>query len=136
MVSGARVRSLGSAGRRGGFTLIELIVVMTVLALLLSLAAPRYFGSVDRSKEAVLRQNLNVMRDAIDKFHTDTGAYPTAIEQLVAKRYLRAVPVDPFTDSSESWKTIPPPDGPAGGVYDVRSGATGTAPGGTAFSDL
>jgi general secretion pathway protein G len=84
MVNVAPARADGRHGGARGFTLIELIVVMAVLALLLSLAAPRYFGSVDRSREAVLRQNLNVMRDAIDKFHSDTGSYPTSIEQLVA----------------------------------------------------
>src|SRR6185312_426091 len=88
---------------RSGFTLVELLVVMAIIAVLLTIATPRYFNSVERSKEAVLRQDLNVMRDAIDKFHGDTGSYPRDLAELVEKRYLRAIPVDPLTESSETW---------------------------------
>lgn len=120
-----------------GFTLIELLVVMSVIALLLSLAIPRYFRSVDRSKEAVLRENLNTMRDAIDKFHADRGRYPDSLPDLVAKRYLRAVPVDPVAETTTAWIVVPPPQGVGdGGVYDVRSGAEGTALDGKAYSEL
>jgi general secretion pathway protein G len=89
----------GAPSFNRGFTLLELIVVMTIVALLASIAAPRYFDSIDRARDRVLMQNLNVLRDAIDKFHTDTGAYPTSLSDLAAKRYVRKVPEDPVTGS-------------------------------------
>jgi general secretion pathway protein G len=117
-----------------GFTLVELLVVMAIIAILLSIATPRYFNSLDRSKEVVLRQDLNVMRDAIDKFHGDTGNYPGDLAELVEKRYLRAVPIDPLTESAETWIPTPPPEGEgADGVYDVHSGAAGQAKDGTFY---
>ncbi|MEI7970040.1 MAG: prepilin-type N-terminal cleavage/methylation domain-containing protein [Betaproteobacteria bacterium] len=119
---------------RRGFTLIELLVVMAVLALLLTLAVPRYLGHVDRSRETVLRQNLDGLREAIDKYHADRGRYPEALDELVKQRYLRAVPVDPLTDRSDSWTLLPPPPGSdGGGVYDIRSGADGTAADGSRY---
>jgi general secretion pathway protein G len=122
-------------GRRAGFTLIELLVVMAVIALLLSLAAPRYFQHVDRSREAVLRENLATLRDAIDQYHTDTNRWPENLEALVEKRYLRAMPKDPVSDSETSWILVAPPDG-GEGVYDVRSGAEGTAANGQPYEAL
>ena len=116
-----------------GFTLVELLVVMAIIAILLTIAAPRYFNSVERSKEAVLRQDLNVMRDAIDKFHGDTGSYPRDLAELVEKRYLRAIPVDPLTESSETWVILPPSDS-AEGLYDVRSGAEEESKDGTSYA--
>lgn len=120
--------------RRGGFTLIELLVVMAVIGLLLSLAAPRYFGSVDLAREAALRQDLSVMRDAIDKHFADTGRYPSSLEELASRRYLRRVPVDPITESADSWVVVPPADTALGAVYDVSSGAPGTARDGSAYA--
>ncbi|MCW5623147.1 MAG: prepilin-type N-terminal cleavage/methylation domain-containing protein [Burkholderiales bacterium] len=126
-------------GNGGGFTLIELLVVMAVIALLLSIAAPRYFHHVHRSKEAVLKENLLVMRDALDKFHGDRGKYPETLSDLVTLRYLRAVPVDPITDSPETWIIVPPPVGMSaavggiGAVYDIRSGSTETGSDGTRY---
>jgi general secretion pathway protein G len=118
----------------GGFTLIELLVVFAILATLLTLAVPRYFASVDRSKEAVLRQNLVTLRNALDQFHSDTGKYPESLEDLVNKRYLRSVPLDPITERTDSWLPQPPPaDSGASGIYDVRSGAPGTASDGTEY---
>ncbi len=109
-----------------GFTLIELMVVMAVIASLLTLALPRYFNSVERSREAVLKQDLHIMRDAIDKYLADRGRYPLTLEELAEKRYLRRVPPDPITDSTSTWVTVSPPEGEArDGVYDVRSGAPG-----------
>ena len=120
--------------RERGFTLMELMVVMAIIASLLTLAMPRYFHSVERSKEAVLRQNLAIMRDAIDKFLADRGRYPATLEELAEKRYLRKVPPDPITDSSATWVIVAPPDADAGaGVYDVRSGAPGNSLDGEAF---
>lgn len=106
--------------RAPGFTLIELLVVMAIIATLLTIVAPRYFTSVDRAKETVLKQNLSVMRDAIDKYYADTGKYPDDLHQLVEERYIRAIPVDPITDQAV-WVEIPPPDDEMEGVYDVRT---------------
>ena len=121
-----------------GFTLIELMVVMAIIATLLSLALPRYFGSIDKSKEVTLMQSLSVMRDAIDKFYSDNGRYPDQVADLVEKRYLRAVPVDPVTESTETWIVIAPPAKAAlkGNVYDIKSGAQGRTRDGVEFSAL
>lgn len=115
-----------------GFTLIELLVVMAIIATLLSIVAPRYFKSLDRSKETVLRQDLNIMRNAIDKFYGDTGKYPLSLDELVERRYLRAVPVDPLTESAETWVVISPPNDTEG-VYDVHSGSPEKAQDGTPY---
>jgi general secretion pathway protein G len=117
-----------------GFTLIELLVVMAIIATLLSIAAPRYFDHLDRARENTLRQSLAVMRDAIDKYRADTGRYPEDLQELVAKRYLRALPKDPLTDSADSWQLLPPP-GEEGGMADVRSGARGSGRDGTPYAD-
>lgn len=120
--------------RADGFTLIELLVVMAIIATLVAIAAPRYFNSVEKSKEAVLRSDLATMRDAIDKYYGDTGKYPDALDDLVTKKYLRNIPVDPITDSGTTWVTVPPEDADKGGVYDVKSGATGNGRDGTPYS--
>lgn len=121
--------------RRAGFTLIELMVVMVIIALLLTIAVPRYFAHLDRAREVALRESLSVMRDAIDKFQGDTGKYPATLDELVNRRYLRRVPVDPLTDSSASWLVVPPPDPATGGVYDIHSGAQGNGQDGTPYSE-
>lgn len=108
---------------RRGFTLIELMVVMAIIATLLTISAPRYFDHLARSREAALRETLAVTRDAIDKFYADTGSYPKDLEELVTRRYLRRVPVDPVNESAESWILDAPPQGGAG-VYDLHSGAS------------
>jgi general secretion pathway protein G len=107
-----------------GFTLVELLVVMAVVGVLLSLAAPRYIDHVQRSRESVLRHNLAGLREAIDQFRGDQGRYPNDLKELISQRYLREVPVDPLTDRSDTW-TIVPPQGQSAGVFDVRSGAPG-----------
>lgn len=117
-----------------GFTLIELLVVMSIMALLLAIAAPRYFGSVDRAKEATLKVNLRLMREAIDKYRADTGRLPDQLGRLVEARYLRSVPVDPITDRNDSWIAQPHPDGQTPGVYDVRSAAVGLGADGTPYA--
>jgi general secretion pathway protein G len=106
--------------RKLGFTLIELIVVMAVIALLLTLAVPRYFNAIDNSKAAVQRQNIAVLRDSIDKFFGDNGRYPENLAELVSKRYLREVPQDPLTEDS-NWVIVPPQDITLGAVYDIKS---------------
>ena len=108
-----------------GFTLVELMVVLTIIALLLSVAVPDYIGRSKHAEEAVLRENLVVMRDALDKHYADAGAYPRTLEELVAKRYLRGIPSDPITQSSTTWVPVPPPDPKKSGVYDIKSGARG-----------
>lgn len=118
-----------------GFTLVELIVVLTIVSLLLTIGAPRYFQSVQRSRESALKQNLATMRDAIDKFYSDQGKYPDALGELISRRYLRGLPQDPVTQSVETWVTLLPPAdaGATGQVYDVRSGAEGKAADGTPY---
>jgi general secretion pathway protein G len=111
--------------RLRGFTLIELMVVLTIIALLLAVVAPDYVGRSKRAEEAALLENLSVMRDALDKHYADAGAYPRTLEELVAKRYLRGIPSDPITQSSSTWVAVPPPNPKKGGIYDVKSGAKG-----------
>jgi general secretion pathway protein G len=104
-----------------GFTLIELVIVMATIALLLTLAVPRYFSTIENGKASVQRQNMATIRDAIDKFHGDQGRFPDNLDELVREKYLRAVPVDPFTTAPD-WVIVAPEDPTLGGVYDVRSG--------------
>lgn len=118
-----------------GFTLIELVIVMAVIALLLSLAMPRYFNSVEKSREAVLRENLSLTRGALDKYYGDNGKYPDTLDQLVSRKYLRSLPLDPITDSSATWVIVAPDVPENGGVFDLRSGAPGTARDGTEYKD-
>jgi len=118
-----------------GFTLIELLVVMVIIATLLSLAAPRYIGNVDKAKEAVLRENLATLRDALDKHFADTGKYPAALDELVSRKYLRKIPVDPVTDSNQTWLVIAPEDAQLGSVFDVRSGSPARARDGTHYRE-
>lgn len=118
-----------------GFTLIELVIVMAVIALLLTIAAPRYFHSIDRSKEAVLRSNLATTRDALDKYFSDNGRYPGDLATLVTAKYLRALPLDPFTESTSTWTVVAPDTPEKGGVLDIRSGAPGAGADGTPYSD-
>jgi general secretion pathway protein G len=120
---------------RTGFTLIELLVVMAIIATLLTLAVPRYFGSLDRSKEAVLKEDLYQLRDAIGKYYGDKGKYPESLDALATEKYLRKVPIDPMTESSTTWVTVPPEDPQKGSVFDVKSGAQGQARDGSAYSD-
>jgi general secretion pathway protein G len=108
-----------------GFTLIEMLVVLAIVALLLTLAVPRYFHSVDGARETVLVQNLATARETIDKFYEDTGRYPDSLEELVEKKYLRSLPVDPITNSSTDWVIVPPDDASKGRVFDLHSASPG-----------
>jgi general secretion pathway protein G len=120
--------------RRGrGFTLIELLVVMTIIGLLLTIAVPRYFRTVERSKETVLRRDLSVVRESIDRYYGDLGQYPDALAALVDKHYIRSVPVDPFTKSAESWLMVVSEDPDHPGVRDIHSGSPDSGSNGTPF---
>lgn len=112
-----------------GFTLIELVVVMAIIGLLLTIAVPRYMHSIELGKEQVRRQNVAVMRNAIDQYYGDNGQYPETLDELVAKHYLRAVPVDPV-NGDDKWAVIASPDETKPGVYDVTpaSSAQGAPP--------
>jgi general secretion pathway protein G len=121
---------------RKGFTLIELLVVMSIIAMLLSLTLPRYFHSVDKSKEAALKSDLNGMRDVIDKYFSDYGKYPDSLEELVVKKYIRNIPPDPITGSSLTWLVIAPEGAAQGKVYNIRSTAEGNTKDGTPYSQL
>jgi general secretion pathway protein G len=118
---------------RRGFTLIELLVVLAIIASLLTIALPRYVKSVQRAEESALRQNLWLMRDALDKHHADHGRYPDALQDLVRLRYLRRIPLDPLARADDRWVPVPPPAGVEGRVADVRSGAEGNGLDGTAY---
>lgn len=119
--------------RRNAFTLIELLVTLAIIAVLLSLAVPQYFSRVDIAKEAVLRENLHLMRDALDKYYGDNNRYPDTLAELVTRKYLRRIPPDPLTDSDKSWVVVAPVAPRKGGVADVRSGADGKGRDGTPY---
>ena len=118
-----------------GFTLVELLVVLAIIATLLSLAAPRYTGSVDKAKEAVLKENIGTLRSAIERHFGDTGKYPASLDDLVTKHYLRRIPLDPITDSATAWVVLPPTNAQKGAVFDVKSGAPGNSRDGTPYRD-
>lgn len=118
-----------------GFTLIELLVAMSIIALLLSIVTPRYFHNVSKAEEAVLKQDLSLMREALDKYHADTGRYPDTLDNLVSKKYFRKIPVDPITQSSTTWILIPPANAEQGAIFDIKSGALGNGKDGTAYAD-
>lgn len=118
-----------------GFTLIELLVVLGIIALLLTLAVPRYFPSFDSARDTILADNLRATRATIDQYYGDTGAYPDTLEQLVEKKYLRALPVDPITESATTWITVAPEEGYKGGVADIKSGAPGNDRHGKPYAD-
>jgi type II secretion system protein G len=118
-----------------GFTLIELMVVLAIIALLLSIVAPHYAGRLTRAEETVLRENLALLRDALDQHYADAGRYPERLEDLVSRRYLRALPLDPITQRADTWVAVPPEDPEKGGVFDVHSGALGLGPAGKPYAE-
>ena len=130
-----KYRRGGRKRPKEGFTLIELLVVLAILALLLTIAVPRYFHSLEAAREGVLRENLHVTREALDKFKADVGRYPDTLEELVSRRYLRALPIDPITESSATWELVAPEDGSKGSIADLHSGATGQARDGRLFRE-
>lgn len=121
--------------RAAGFTLIEMLVVLAIVALLLTIAVPRYFGSLERSREIALKTNLKILRVTIDKFNADRGKYPDSLVELVEQKYLLAIPVDPITDSKTSWLPVDSSEPDVKGVVDVKSGASGSSADGVAYAD-
>jgi len=123
-----------------GFTLIELLVVVAVIVVLATIAMAQHKNGVIHAKEAVLREDLFRLRDSTDQYYADKGKYPATLDALVTEGYLRKIPPDPFTNSAETWQTIPaeadsnnPTAEP--GIYDVKSGSDGTALDGTKYAD-
>ena len=132
-----RVTVTGDAMKRylrNGFTLVELLLVLLLVALLASLAMPVATKSVDQAKESALKEDLQVLRKAIDDYYANTGHYPENLAQLADKRYIRRLPVDPLTDHVNSWIEVSS-DGPGGGVVDVHSGAEGNGSDGRSYRD-
>jgi len=119
-----------------GFTLIEILVVLAIIATMLSLVTPRYFETISRSKETTLRHDLIVMREAIDKFYSDRNVYPESLDDLVQNKYLRTTPEDPITESTLTWVFMSPPDiEDKGNIYDIHSGSSNVASDGTLYAD-
>jgi general secretion pathway protein G len=113
------------------FTLIELLIVMAIIGTLLTIAVPRYFRALEHAREAVLKEDLSTLREAIDKYYADLNEYPDTLTALVDKHYVRSVPVDPFTKVSDSWTLIPSEDPDHTGIRDLHSGAAEQATDGT-----
>jgi general secretion pathway protein G len=135
--------STGSPTRRGqrGWTLIELVIVMAIIAVLASLATVGARNAVYLSKEATLREDLFRMRDAIDQYYADKGKYPADLQALVTDQYMREVPIDPISRSRDTWQTIPAEPDPSNpsaepGIFNVKSGAEGNSLQGQAYSEF
>jgi len=129
-----------SSARERGFTLIELLVVIALISILAAMAVVQYRNSIQRTQEATLKTDLFRMRDAIDQYYADKGKYPSSLDSLVSDGYMRKVPEDPFTKTSDSWQTVPAEPDPGNpsaeaGIYDVKSGAQGQALDGSNFAD-
>jgi general secretion pathway protein G len=118
-----------------GFTLVELLVVLSILALLLTLAVPRYFNSIEKAKDATLKQDLNTLRESIDKYYADNGKYPNSLDDLVEHKYIRKLPVDPITEKTSTWKFTLPEPPLEGDIYDIHSGSKALAKDGTRYED-
>jgi len=126
--------------RDGGFTMIELLVVVSLIVILASMGMTQYRSSVVHAREATLREDLFRMRDAIDQYYADKAQWPSTLDTLVSDGYMRKVPDDPFTRSNSSWQTIPAepdPNNPTAepGIYDVKSGSDATALDGTKYAE-
>jgi general secretion pathway protein G len=135
-----RFASMRRRRAAGGFTLIELMVVLALISVLAGMGVVQYRNSVQRAKEAVLNEDLFRMRDAIDQYYADKGKYPAGLDALVTDGYLRRVPKDPVTNSADTWQTIPADPDAANptaefGIVNVKSGSEGTSIDGTRYAD-
>ena len=119
-----------------GFTLIELLVVLAIVALLSSIALPRYFASVDKARETALRENLRTLRVSLDRFRADKGRWPKTLDEMVEQKYMPRVPVDAITELASSWVLVPSEQAEEEGVADVKSGAQGATRDGQAYQSL
>lgn len=133
-------RHARSDRRDSGWTLIELLIVLSIIMILTSMALTQYRNSVLQAREAALKSDLFLMRDAIDQYYADKGKYPDSLQTLVTEAYLRAIPVDPFTRSTDSWQTtqadpVPGSTSADAGIYDVKSGSDQTALDGSRYAD-
>jgi general secretion pathway protein G len=138
--SGAERRLFERMRGTCGFTLVELLVVLSLISILAAMGLVQYRNSVRHSQESVLKTDLFRMRDAIDQYYADKGKYPASLDALVSEGYMRRIPEDPITKSADTWQTIPAEPDPGNpsmepGIYDVKSGAQGTALDGTNYSD-
>jgi len=129
-----------SASREAGFTLIELLIVISIIMILSAMSIAQYRNSVQLAKEAALRSDLFFMRDAIDQYYADKGKYPESLQALVSENYIRAIPKDPITNSTDTWQTVAAEPQPGStttdpGIYNVTSGADGTASDGSRYAD-
>jgi len=132
--------ALKARRRDGGFTLVELLIVISLISILAAMGIVQYKNSVTSAKEAVLRTDLFRMRDGIDQYYADKGKYPSSLDALVSEGYMRKLPVDPFTGSADTWTTEPAEPDPSNpgsdpGIYNVKSSAQGTALDGSSYSD-
>ena len=123
-----------------GFTVIELMIVMSIIIILTTIGITQYQRSVVYAKESVLKEDLFRMRDAIDQYFADKATYPSTLDALVSDGYVRKIPEDPFTKSNSTWQAVPAepdPNNPTAeaGVYDVKSGSDATALDGTKYSE-
>jgi general secretion pathway protein G len=114
---------IGKAKRPKGFTLIELMIAISIIAILMTIAMPNYAVYTIRGKEAVLKENLSTLREVLDHFKADNGFYPETLQDLVEKQYIRSIPLDPMTNSTETWILILPPNKEESGIYDIHSGS-------------
>jgi general secretion pathway protein G len=123
--------------QKPGFTLIELMIVITIIGILITLAQPSYHRAVTAAKEATLKENLFILRDAIDQYYADHAKYPASLADLAEKKYIRRVPKDPVTGSVETWSLVYFTDdqGRENGIFDVKSGSEGVALDGTRYNE-
>ena len=126
---------IGKSKKNQGFTLIELMIVISIIAILMTMAMPNYAVYTLRGKEAVLKENLATEREVLDHFKADTGSYPENLQDLVEKQYIKSVPQDPMTHSSETWILIPPINEEETGIYDIHSGSDLVGLNGTPYNE-